>query len=85
MKYFSLVFFVFFPYYLAQFKEICPGGMGYTVLPNPPAHKPVTISQEPVDLLPPQALPTAARPVEAFGKPEEVIPGESLPAYIISP
>lgn len=54
--------------------------MGYTVLPNPPAHKPVTISQEPVDLLPPQALPTAARPVEAYGKPEEVIPGESLPA-----
>lgn len=59
--------------------------MGYTVLPNPPAHKPVTISQEPVDLLPPQALPTAARPVEAYGKPEEVIPGESLPAYIIGP
>ncbi|XP_068997959.1 latent-transforming growth factor beta-binding protein 1 isoform X2 [Embiotoca jacksoni] len=58
----------------AKFKEICPGGMGYTVLPNPPVNKPVIISQEPVDLLPPQPLPTPERPVEAFGKPEEIIP-----------
>lgn len=42
--------------------------MGYTVLPNPPAIRPATASQEPVDLLPPHVLPTAARPVEAFGK-----------------
>lgn len=52
--------------------------MGYTVLPNPPVNKPVTISQEPTDLLPPEALPTTARPVEAFWKPEDIIPGESL-------
>uniref|UniRef100_A0A669C2K1 Latent-transforming growth factor beta-binding protein 1 n=1 Tax=Oreochromis niloticus TaxID=8128 RepID=A0A669C2K1_ORENI len=57
----------------AKFKEICPGGMGYTVLPNPPVNKPVY--QEPID--PPQPLPTPERPVEAFGTPEEVIPGES--------
>lgn len=42
--------------------------MGYTVLPNPPANKPPTTSQEPVDLLPPRILPTAARPVEPVGK-----------------
>ncbi|CAI5682149.1 unnamed protein product [Oreochromis niloticus] len=54
----------------AKFKEICPGGMGYTVLPNPPVNKPVY--QEPID--PPQPLPTPERPVEAFGTPEEVIP-----------
>lgn len=42
--------------------------MGYTVLPNPPANRPATTSQEPVDLQPPRLLPTAARPVEAFGK-----------------
>ncbi|XP_039994903.1 latent-transforming growth factor beta-binding protein 1 isoform X4 [Xiphias gladius] len=58
----------------AKFKEICPGGMGYTVLPNPPVNKPVTIYQEPADLLPPQPLPTPERPVEAFRKPEEIIP-----------
>ncbi|XP_041866025.1 latent-transforming growth factor beta-binding protein 1 isoform X2 [Melanotaenia boesemani] len=56
----------------AKFKEICPGGMGYTVLPNPPVNKPV--HQEPVDLLPPQPLPTPERPVEAFGKQEEIQP-----------
>ncbi|TKS85130.1 Latent-transforming growth factor beta-binding protein 1 [Collichthys lucidus] len=58
----------------AKFKEICPGGMGYTVLPNPPFNKPVTVYQEPIDLLPPQPLPTPERPVEAFGKAEEIIP-----------
>lgn len=64
-----------FPKYLATFKEICPGGMGYTVLPNPPVNKPPIVYQEPTDLLPPQPLPTPERPVEAFGKPE-IIPGE---------
>ncbi|XP_039994904.1 latent-transforming growth factor beta-binding protein 1 isoform X5 [Xiphias gladius] len=59
---------------ISKFKEICPGGMGYTVLPNPPVNKPVTIYQEPADLLPPQPLPTPERPVEAFRKPEEIIP-----------
>ncbi|XP_059215035.1 latent-transforming growth factor beta-binding protein 1 [Centropristis striata] len=58
----------------AKFKDICPGGMGYTVLPNPPLNKPVTVHQEPIDLLPPQPLPTPERPVEAFGTPEEIIP-----------
>ncbi|XP_022620843.1 latent-transforming growth factor beta-binding protein 1 isoform X1 [Seriola dumerili] len=58
----------------AKFKEICPGGMGYTVLPNPPVNKPVTVYQEPSHLPPPQPLPTPERPVEAFGKPEEIIP-----------
>uniref|UniRef100_A0A3B4YU56 Latent-transforming growth factor beta-binding protein 4 n=1 Tax=Seriola lalandi dorsalis TaxID=1841481 RepID=A0A3B4YU56_SERLL len=62
----------------AKFKEICPGGMGYTVLPNPPVNKPVTVYQEPSHLPPPQPLPTPERPVEAFGKPEEIIPGEPL-------
>lgn len=60
-------------YHAAKFKEICPGGMGYTVLPNPPVSKPVY--QEPIDPLPPQPLPTPERPVEAFGTPEEIIPG----------
>ncbi|XP_075932800.1 latent-transforming growth factor beta-binding protein 1 isoform X2 [Anarhichas minor] len=58
----------------AKFKDICPGGMGYTVLPNPPVNKPVITYQEPNDPLPPQPLPTPERPVEAFGKPEEIIP-----------
>ena len=62
----------------AKFKEICPGGMGYTVLPNPPVNKPVTVYQQPIDLQPPQPLPTPGRTVEAFGKPEELIPGEHL-------
>lgn len=68
-----------FFYYVAGFKEICPGGMGYTVLPNPPVNKPVTISQEPIYLPSPEPLPTTARPVEAFGNPEEIIPGETSP------
>ncbi|KAI3363428.1 hypothetical protein L3Q82_011574 [Scortum barcoo] len=58
----------------AKFREICPGGMGYTVLPNPPVNKPVTVYQEPIEKLPPQPLPTPERPVEAFGQPEEIIP-----------
>lgn len=58
----------------AKFKEICPGGMGYTVLPNPPVKKPITVYEEQSELLPPQPLPTPERPVEAFGKPEEIIP-----------
>ncbi|XP_076020330.1 latent-transforming growth factor beta-binding protein 1 isoform X2 [Genypterus blacodes] len=58
----------------AKFKEICPGGMGYTVLPNPPVNKPVTVHQESMDPLPPQPLPTPEKPVEAFGKPDEVLP-----------
>nr|XP_033957003.1 latent-transforming growth factor beta-binding protein 1 [Pseudochaenichthys georgianus] len=57
----------------AKFKDICPGGMGYTVLPNPPVNKPITINQEPIEI-PPQPLPNQERPVEAFGKPEEFIP-----------
>lgn len=71
-------------YYVAKFKEICPGGMGYTVLPNPPVNKPVTVYQKPIDPLHPQPLPTPERPVEAFGKPEEIIPGESLARNITS-
>lgn len=69
-----------FFYYLATFKEICPGGMGYTVLPNPPVNKPVIVYQEPTDLLTPQPLPTPERPVEAFGK-ADIIPGESQTCY----
>uniref|UniRef100_A0A3Q1FKG5 Latent transforming growth factor beta binding protein 1 n=1 Tax=Acanthochromis polyacanthus TaxID=80966 RepID=A0A3Q1FKG5_9TELE len=65
----------------AKFKEICPGGMGYTVLPNPPVQKPVTVYQEPTHLLPPQPLPTPERPVEAFGEPEHTIPGKSYIYY----
>uniref|UniRef100_A0A8D3CN80 Latent-transforming growth factor beta-binding protein 4 n=1 Tax=Scophthalmus maximus TaxID=52904 RepID=A0A8D3CN80_SCOMX len=67
----------------AKFKEICPGGMGYTVLPNPPVNKPVTVHQQPIDLLPPQPLPTPERPVEAFGKPEEIIPVLNLLLYTL--
>lgn len=74
---------IFF-HYVAKFKDICPGGMGYTVLPNPPVNKPVTVHQEPIDPVLPQPLPTPQRPVEAFGKPEEIIPGESLPCNITS-
>ncbi|XP_067332079.1 latent-transforming growth factor beta-binding protein 1 isoform X2 [Channa argus] len=61
----------------ATFKEICPGGMGYTVLPNPPVHKPVTY-QEHTDLTP-QPLPTPERPAEDSWKPEEIIPATTAP------
>lgn len=64
-----------FSNFLATFKEICPGGMGYTVLPNPPVNKQPIVHQEPTDLHPPQLLPTPEQPVEAFGTPE-IIPGE---------
>ncbi|XP_057703830.1 latent-transforming growth factor beta-binding protein 1 isoform X9 [Corythoichthys intestinalis] len=59
---------------ISMFKEICPGGMGYTVLPNPPVNKPVTVYQTPSEPLTPHPLPTPEKPVEAFGKPEEIIP-----------
>ncbi|CAL9688260.1 unnamed protein product [Knipowitschia caucasica] len=69
----------------AKFKEICPGGMGYTVLPNP-AHRPMD-PQEPVQRPePPVPLPTPERPVEAFGFSEdprpEVIEKTSPPAPV---
>ncbi|XP_057703825.1 latent-transforming growth factor beta-binding protein 1 isoform X4 [Corythoichthys intestinalis] len=63
----------------AMFKEICPGGMGYTVLPNPPVNKPVTVYQTPSEPLTPHPLPTPEKPVEAFGKPEEIIPATAAP------
>ncbi|XP_068182963.1 latent-transforming growth factor beta-binding protein 1 isoform X2 [Antennarius striatus] len=58
----------------AKFKEICPGGMGYTVLPNPPANKPVIVYQEPTDLLPVQPLPTPESQAEPIEDPVENIP-----------
>ncbi|XP_078144725.1 latent-transforming growth factor beta-binding protein 1 isoform X2 [Centroberyx gerrardi] len=58
---------------IPKFKEICPGGMGYTVLPKPPVNKPVITYQEPVALPTPEPLPSE-KPVEAFGKPEGVVP-----------
>ncbi|XP_019737687.1 latent-transforming growth factor beta-binding protein 1 isoform X5 [Hippocampus comes] len=63
----------------AMFKEICPGGMGYTVLPNPPINKPVTVHQTPIDPLIPHPLPTPEKPAVAFGKPEEIIPATTAP------
>uniref|UniRef100_A0A8C7PVQ8 Latent-transforming growth factor beta-binding protein 1 n=1 Tax=Oncorhynchus mykiss TaxID=8022 RepID=A0A8C7PVQ8_ONCMY len=61
----------------AKFKEICPGGMGYTVTgsykPKPPnklpsqpetINKPMITHQEPV--APPLPLPTHEKPVEAL-------------------
>lgn len=67
---------------VAMFKEICPGGLGYTVLPNPPVNKPVIIFQEPADPLPLQPLPTPEKPVEAFGTAEEMVPGQVLFQFI---
>ncbi|MEQ2233179.1 hypothetical protein ILYODFUR_019292, partial [Ilyodon furcidens] len=55
----------------ARFKEICPGGMGYTILPNPPVNKPVTVFQEPDDL---QPLPTPEEPNEDITTQEAIIP-----------
>ncbi|KAM9365172.1 latent-transforming growth factor beta-binding protein 1 isoform 3-T3 [Pholidichthys leucotaenia] len=69
----------------AKFKEICPGGMGYTVLPNPPVNKQVTVPQQPTELEPPRPLPTPERPVEAFGEPDiipEVVERTSPPAPV---
>ncbi|KAM4615423.1 latent-transforming growth factor beta-binding protein 1 isoform 2-T2 [Polymixia lowei] len=62
----------------AKFKEICPGGMGYTVLPKPPINKPIITYQEPVATPPPHPLPTPEKPVEAFGNPE-VVPATTTP------
>ncbi|XP_053730706.1 latent-transforming growth factor beta-binding protein 1 isoform X1 [Synchiropus splendidus] len=54
----------------AQFKEICPGGRGYTVLPNPPFNKPV--HQVPTEPVTPEPQPAPERPVE--------LPPEEIPA-----
>ncbi|XP_019902965.2 latent-transforming growth factor beta-binding protein 1 isoform X2 [Esox lucius] len=69
----------------AKFKEICPGGMGYTVTgsykPKPPSHlpktpiqpvstnKPIITYQELVD--PPLPFPTPEKPVEALSVTEK--------------
>ncbi|XP_029030799.1 latent-transforming growth factor beta-binding protein 1 isoform X2 [Betta splendens] len=69
----------------ATFKKICPGGMGYTVLPNPPLNKPIIVYQEPPNLLIPRPLPTPDRPVKTFGEPEvipEVVERSSPPAPV---
>uniref|UniRef100_A0A3Q3W5C5 Latent-transforming growth factor beta-binding protein 1 n=1 Tax=Mola mola TaxID=94237 RepID=A0A3Q3W5C5_MOLML len=66
----------------AKFKEICPGGMGYTILPNPPVSKPVTVPQEPTDPLPARTLPTPATTAKTFGTAEEVIRGQCLPGDV---
>ncbi|CAL8298159.1 unnamed protein product [Merluccius merluccius] len=58
----------------AKFIDICPGGMGYTVLPKPPVNKPIITYHEPVVTPPSRPLPTPQKPVEAFGEPEEPIP-----------
>uniref|UniRef100_A0A8C5FTA7 Latent transforming growth factor beta binding protein 1 n=1 Tax=Gadus morhua TaxID=8049 RepID=A0A8C5FTA7_GADMO len=63
----------------AKFKDICPGGMGYTVLPKPPVNKPLITYQEPVVTPRPRPLPTPEKPVEAFGEPDKPIPGEAEP------
>ena len=64
---------------VAKFKDICPGGMGYTVLPKPPVNKPLITYQEPVVTPRPRPLPTPEKPVEAFGEPDKPIPGEAEP------
>ncbi|KAG7462558.1 hypothetical protein MATL_G00186090 [Megalops atlanticus] len=67
----------------AAFKEICPGGMGYTVTgtyrpkqvnrPQPESNgKPKITHQEP--LAPPLPLPTPQRPVEALSVTERQLP-----------
>ncbi|XP_047207239.1 latent-transforming growth factor beta-binding protein 1 isoform X3 [Girardinichthys multiradiatus] len=56
---------------IPRFKEICPGGMGYTILPNPPVNKPVTVFQEPDDL---QPLPTPEEPDEDIMTQEAILP-----------
>ncbi|XP_061140649.1 latent-transforming growth factor beta-binding protein 1 isoform X2 [Syngnathus typhle] len=64
----------------ALFKEICPGGMGYTVLPNPPVKQPVTVQETASDALTPHPLPTPEKPVTAFGKPDrQMIPATTAP------
>ncbi|XP_018580545.2 latent-transforming growth factor beta-binding protein 1 isoform X3 [Scleropages formosus] len=67
----------------AAFKDICPGGMGYTVSgtyrPKPinrnqpeEIHRPKVVHQEPQ--LPPVPLPTVQRPIEALSVTERQIP-----------
>ncbi|KAK6293581.1 hypothetical protein J4Q44_G00359070 [Coregonus suidteri] len=67
----------------AKFKEICPGGMGYTVtgsykpkapnqLPKLPINMPMITHQEPV--APPLPLPTPEKPVEALSVAERQLP-----------
>ncbi|CAB1343589.1 unnamed protein product [Coregonus sp. 'balchen'] len=80
--------------YHAKFKEICPGGMGYTVmgsykpkapnqlpkLPSQPEtiNKPMITHQEPV--APPLPLPTPEKPVEALSVAERQLP--SVPEVV---
>ncbi|KAJ8014189.1 hypothetical protein DPEC_G00037670 [Dallia pectoralis] len=64
----------------AKFKEICPGGMGYTVTgsykpkppnhpPKPPTNRPIITYQEPV--APPLPFPTPEKSVEALSVTEK--------------
>ncbi|XP_064868883.1 latent-transforming growth factor beta-binding protein 1 isoform X6 [Oncorhynchus nerka] len=74
----------------AKFKEICPGGMGYTVTgsykPKPPKlpsqpetlNKPMITHQEPV--APPLPFPTPEKPVEALSVTERQLP--SIPEVV---
>uniref|UniRef100_A0A8C7KWX8 Latent-transforming growth factor beta-binding protein 1 n=1 Tax=Oncorhynchus kisutch TaxID=8019 RepID=A0A8C7KWX8_ONCKI len=78
----------------AKFKEICPGGMGYTVtgsykpklpnqlpkLPSQPEtiNKPMITHQEPV--APPLPFPTPEKPVEALSVTERQLP--SIPEVV---
>ncbi|XP_046886162.1 latent-transforming growth factor beta-binding protein 1 isoform X2 [Hypomesus transpacificus] len=72
----------------AKFKEICPGGMGYTVLPKPPnriqpdanrpVQEPVITFQEPV--APPLPFPTPEKPVEALSVTQRQLP--SVPEVV---
>ncbi|XP_070980578.1 latent-transforming growth factor beta-binding protein 1-like isoform X1 [Oncorhynchus clarkii lewisi] len=81
----------------AKFKEICPGGMGYTVtgsykpklpnqlpkLPSQPEtiNKPMITHQEPV--APPLPFPTPEKPVEALSVTERQLP--SIPVATDAP
>ncbi|XP_064173266.1 latent-transforming growth factor beta-binding protein 1 isoform X1 [Anguilla rostrata] len=63
----------------AAFKEICPGGMGYTVTGtyrpkpvNPPDSRPRITHEAPQ--VPPLPLPTVQRPVEALSVTERQLP-----------
>lgn len=74
-----------FLFFIAAFKEICPGGMGYHVTPpyiykpKPPDGQghgnPPIRHQAPVD--PPVPFPTLQQPVEALSITERQLPGES--------
>uniref|UniRef100_A0A8C9SBT4 Latent-transforming growth factor beta-binding protein 1 n=1 Tax=Scleropages formosus TaxID=113540 RepID=A0A8C9SBT4_SCLFO len=76
----------------AAFKDICPGGMGYTVSgtyrPKPinrnqpeEIHRPKVVHQEPQ--LPPVPLPTVQRPIEALSVTERQIP--AVPVVTAAP